>query len=128
MKIPESWEVNKKIESVNGTEEIPEDIGELIIAIMYPSSTDRTNGFTILALNRDDGVEGYVSEMSKSDSLQDTFNEKINGKEFAVLQYENGFIYVTESNDRIIEFNAVYSTDIKKDEMEMAIQSVEFKK
>ena len=127
MEIPESWEVNEDIKRVNETNEILHDIEELIIALMYPSTNDRSNGLTVVALNRDDGIEGYINEMSESNLLKNVSNENINGKEFTVLQYENGFIHLTESSDRIIEFNSVYSNDIKKDEIKTAIESVKFK-
>lgn len=126
MEVPKSWEVNKDVEGVNGSEKVSEDVEQLVIAIMYPTGNDRSNAFTIFGINEVYGLEKYVSEIEESDLVQDTLYENINGKDFTVLKYENGFRYLTELEDRIIEFNTIYSDNVKKDEIKMAIKSIKF--
>lgn len=130
IEIPTNFEVVEDVKKLNGSGEIAEDIEELIIF----SGKEATDGqaqkaLTILVLNKSQSASQYAKDFYEGKSEDKSINAKImlnkyiNGQEFVMLEYENGAIYYTDYEDKIIEFNFANSSE---EEIESVIHSISF--
>lgn len=147
MDIPTGWEVNLNLEesnmvSSNSGKDI-DDLEECIIGEFYDNNTKNkqiqisktliiTEGLTIRAKKRNESLEVYASEVYNQNFGDDSVNpqklydKSIKNKKFKVIEYKNNICYITESENRIIIFDAIYSNE-SKDKILKSMNSIEFK-
>lgn len=127
MEVPENWTVNENIEKLNTT--ALKDMPTIIIGTI--SSKDDLSRIGVISLSHYTHAQDYANEQFEFEFGNEKLNaksiskENINGKEFIIVNYNNSKKYITDSNDKILLFETLFSNE-SKGEIDSAIKSIKF--